>query len=1075
MNAPSFSSFPPSFGSFPDLEPSSSQPVESSPKRVDDDQKKRKEQERKEKRRKKDKHDDEDFDTGRRGHRYRSKDRSRREDREPFNDERLKDEEDRRRVQAQIASSSSERLSYSDRKGDPLNVRYGGLHSRNIPKYRLVGWGRKILGLNPAFVVVHRSNKGVEVAVGGRRKVPGITDSRARALLKVPPKGRLIPSPESAQKFEEIDGFIKFPSHRQEEQSYRSIELAKDDGDADFESSSDSDLSDSNDEESGALTLTSFQEKTKALEQQLSVDPSSVENWLSLLSHLLSQIPVTSKNATKACSEITVSVLSRALTSLPKSAPSVRVQLKYLQAGEELWPEADLKAEWERALRTNDVEIWHAWLEWRIRKGDGGIDGMVENVLKVLSMSKSDLDRLRVSWRVAIAFHQSGFVERAMALFQAQAELTFRLPASLVNSSLEEQLNALEEFWESEVPRFGEPESKGWAAWVADGCPEHHPDALIHPNLSPGLTNDPDPYRKWAREEILADCAQRTPSRSTDPEADEDPYVTVLFSDVRPFLYALTSARSRTAFRLIWLSFLGLHVPGLETTLNSSTLTENSDDRWYETRLASPHYLASIFPSAVDARRIAAESHNGAIIGPEEHYSSGFGPVKKWGYRVLGPLDVFDAGKWGMWTREDVQGVNQDFVRRIFQQCRLGGDDVEWDVLALAFEAANSVKSALKMSRTFLSTARESLPHWGAHARLERLRGRPDDARKIYETVVSSPSSSQNRLSTGTLWWDWAEMEWLSGKADAALQVTLWSAGVSGTGGGIVILRAKRILEDTVREIPPILWKVREAWLRLGALLELLTASPGAGFPHFLSDPMQAGSVAEESLAVASLSMLYHHIFTLKSTARPTILRERLAQAVGLYPDNTIILGMFLDSQKGQGVWGQVRELVGDGGTGGVVREKSVARRVLDVWVAGWEKGRWEWEIERTRSGLNAAVESERTRGSPTLWRIFVEFEVRARQLKRAKNLLFRAIAQCPGVKELYLLAFESLRIVFTSRELDELAETMAERGLRMRKGLDEAVMGWRDPVENKGVEASSGEEDEIEHNARELRRLKPY
>jgi hypothetical protein len=29
--------------------------------------------------------------------------------------------------------------SYSDRKGDSLNIRYGGLHTRDVPKYHIVG------------------------------------------------------------------------------------------------------------------------------------------------------------------------------------------------------------------------------------------------------------------------------------------------------------------------------------------------------------------------------------------------------------------------------------------------------------------------------------------------------------------------------------------------------------------------------------------------------------------------------------------------------------------------------------------------------------------------------------------------------------------------------------------------------------------------------------------------------------------------------------------------------------------------------------------------------------------------
>jgi len=218
----------------------------------------------------------------------------------------------------------------------------------------------------------------------------------------------------------------------------------------------------------------------------------------------------------------------------------------------------------------------------------------------------------------------------------------------------------------------------------------------------------------------------------------------------------------------------------------------------------------------------------------------------------------------------------------------------------------------------------------------------------------------QNRLSTGPLWWDWAELEWLSEDPEAAIRVVLLSADLRQAGTGIIFLRAKRILEDTVTGIPTPLWKVREAWSKLGMLLELLTSPSGDVSLPLGSDLTRAGTVAEESMAVASLSMLYHHIVTLRNAARPTVLRQRLEQAVVLYPNNTIIVGMFLEMQKGQSVWGRVRDLLSTGETNDPARIKCVARRIVDVWIAGWEKGRWNWEIERTRSGLATAVEDER-------------------------------------------------------------------------------------------------------------------
>ena len=42
-----------------------------------------------------------------------------------------------------------------------------------------------------------------------------------------------------------------------------------------------------------------------------------------------------------------------------------------------------------------------------------------------------------------------------------------------------------------------------------------------------------------------------------------------------------------------------------------------------------------------------------------------------------------------------------------------------------------------------------------------------------------------------------------------------------------------------------------------------------------------------------------------------------------------------------------------------------------------------------------------RTRASPVIWRIYLEFEVRAGDLERAKGLLYRAIGECPFYKGL--------------------------------------------------------------------------
>ncbi|RPD81960.1 DUF1740-domain-containing protein [Lentinus tigrinus ALCF2SS1-7] len=996
-----------------------------------------------------------------------------------MDDERRKLEEDRRfKEEDAVRPSAKEGLVYfTDRKGDPLNVRYGGLHAGDVPKYRLVDWGRKVLGLSPALSVVHRGRGGVEVAPFGRRRMPALTDSHSRRLLAAEPKRRLLASSEDKYKYIEVDGFLSLTTNRprNDHQRYRDIEQSKHDYDSD-----DSDVSEesasSEDDETGTTRITARQAMISSLDAKVQTNPQDIPSWLALCAHNVATAPLNMKNAKQTRAKLALAVLEKAFAKHPNNARSKTLRLKYLKAGEDVWEPKKLADEWEAAVKVDDVEIWLEWLDWRIRNVNNILENLADDaalVTKALAARGDDVGQLRVMWRVAVALRDAGFVERANALFQAQAELLFCMPQRLSDQPLNDQLDALEEFWDSEVPRLGEPGASGWAAWEASGRPEQPPP----PNQrSEGEPRGHDPYSKWADSETLADRTRTLSLRPSDDDENADPFAVVLLSDVQPLLLPLRTPRAKDVFRRVWLAFMGLQVPGFVASL-SERPEDNSDDRWACSQLVSPSYLASVFPADTAAKRITADAQAGVLIGREREYGSGFGPVKNWGYETIAPLDALGSTKWTMWTSEDVQGVDASLAREIFRHCRLGAEDAEWDILNLAFEAAISLKSAVKVSKSLLANARESMPHWAAHARLEALRGRLNDARKVYQTILIA--SHQTSPGSGTLWWDWAQMEWLARNDDVAQQVILMSSGVAGSGG-TALLRAKRHLESLLtQELLQAPWREREPWIKIAGLLELLTSSsPQAALTVLDSylDALQPSTPAHESLTVAALALLYNHAAVLKSPTPPALLRDRVERAVEVYPSNTAIMGIFLEAEKGQGIWGRVRTMLGEMTTEGTGKEKGVTRRVAEVWVANWEKGRWEAEVERIRNGLAAAVEDDRTRGSAILWKLYVAFEIRAGQPGRAKKVLYRALSECPLVKDLYLLAFGPLRAVFEVRELHDLSDTMIERGIRMRVGLEEVVGELEDTSETKAEAADSEDDgDEIEHDARELRRLMPY
>ncbi|KAL4241783.1 NRDE2 family protein [Abortiporus biennis] len=943
---------------------------------------------------------------------------------------------------------------YKDTKGDRYNITYGGPHGSDIPKYTLINRGKNILGLPSTFTVVHRGHHDIAIAIGGRRKVPSLTDSGSLRLLSTMRTRRLLSSSKLKRQKDptEGEGFIRIKSQKTQgsEPSYRSI-TGQDENSSEFSSVSRDELSGSSDEDSDTTPETSLQATLKILEEKLSLHPDDISSWLSLFFHTLSTIPYDSKNAPKARAEIGITVLTRALSAHPDNAKSRRLQLKYLQAGEELWDQDSLFDEWEDTLENGDINLWIEWLDWRIRRAENGVDSIGNSAKRVL---------------IATAFRDSGFVERAMALFQVQAELTYKMHASVTNESFEAQLDELEEFWESEVPRCGESMAKGWAHWVSENRPETLSTPLPKPQYGEFHM---DPFMQWAYEETFADKHHTLSSRSSDN--DEDPYATVLFSDIRPYLINLSTNDSRHFLRLIWLSFLGLHIPGLYEAL-SSTASNTADDRWTYDQPRTEAFITAIFPS--QHQKPPAESCTGVVIGQERHYASVFGPIKNWGYGSRNPLECVAPRQCLLWSAVDTSIINVQFVREVFRQCRTE-DDEEWDALMLAFELVVDAKNALKVSKSLLAIARDSLSHWAAHCQLERFRGRIDEARRVYQTVLGGLSHEMWDRQ-GQLWFDWAEMEWLSGRIDQALQVVLQSVRSKGSMG-IAVLRAKRALEETISKIPSSDWRMRQYWIKLGALLELLTTTPGNSLSWLDTELERHAlySIAHESLTVASCTLLYNHAITLRNVVPPSLLRQRTEQALAQYPNNTVVLGIFLESQKGQAIWGRTKALLSEH-VGGDLPDKDVARRVFDIWLAGWEQGRWDAEEERVRSGLSNALAMERTRGSVSLWRLYIEFEIRCGQLQRAKKLLYRAISECPLVKELYLLAFGPLRDQFKGRELKDFAEAMAERGLRMRAELEAALEGWVDPdAEVQVIGDDHHGEADIERSADELRRLRPY
>lgn len=263
------------------------------------------------------------------------------------------------------------------------------------------------------------------------------------------------------------------------------------------------------------------------------------------------------------------------------------------------------------------------------------------------------------------------------------------MPRHLFGLPLPSLLESLCEFWDADLPRIGEPGARGWAQWVASGKPE--PEAVPPSTIPSHKGSASDGYTSWASSEARGDIYLCLPAHTTATEdVDEDPYRSVLFDDISSSLFNLRSLEGQHAFRLVWLAFIGLPVPGISSLLGANM----RECRWNATHLVTPSSLDNLLPTSTPEHRrvITSESHAGVTVGQERKFLSSFSPVKSWTYGLMPTLDIF-FNYSSLWTREDVDSLNVDMLRSVFQQLRIGDPaDVEWDILSLAFEATLDVK-----------------------------------------------------------------------------------------------------------------------------------------------------------------------------------------------------------------------------------------------------------------------------------------------------------------------------------------------------------------------------------------------
>lgn len=197
-------------------------------------------------------------------------------------------------------------------------------------------------------------------------------------------------------------------------ETYRSI-LEDKENDSDG-SHSQASLSSSEDE---GVTLTADQEAIKELEAILDHRPDDEQAWLRLWEISTRSLPRTMGRSTQVRTEISLSILRKAMDAHKNNRESLRLRLLYIEYGSPTWSDERTRREWDDLLDElggaqvpiwKRTIVWMAWLERQFvsRPTVGEALEAAKQLMAALSEKEFEMLWVRMCWRIAIFMRESG-------------------------------------------------------------------------------------------------------------------------------------------------------------------------------------------------------------------------------------------------------------------------------------------------------------------------------------------------------------------------------------------------------------------------------------------------------------------------------------------------------------------------------------------------------------------------------------------------------------------------------------------------------------------------------------------
>ncbi|XP_075386898.1 nuclear exosome regulator NRDE2 [Tenrec ecaudatus] len=799
------------------------------------------------------------------------------------------------------------------------------------------------------------------------------------------------------------------------------------------------------------------------------------------------------KRSLKLLLEKKLAILERAIGSNPSS---VALKLARLQLCAEFWEPATLLKEWQTLvfLHPNDAALWQRYLLFCQSQFSTFSVSKVHSLYgKCLSTLSSVNDGSILSHPALPGteealfglflqqchfLRQAGHAEKAVSLFQAMVDFTFFKPDSVKDLPTRGQVEFFEPFWDSGEPRPGEKGARGWRAWMHQQ--ERGGWVVVSPDEE---DEEPDEDEQeigdrtlpraqiWLRAERSRDRRHWRPwrpdrTKKQTEEDCEDPERQVLFDDIGQCLIRLASPELQFQLVAAFLQFLG--VPCDFAPPASCLYMAMDESSIFTGGLGGEKPLSGASPAFSGVSGVGRMDQFGAPCAAPGHDREGEEFIRNIFHLALPLFSGKDKARLcAAWLQHETAKVVWCLHTKAKKKLRSQG------------------KNCRKLAKNLLREpeSNSSVGLWRHYAHLEWLLGNTEDARKVLDTALGMAGAGGLRdaqLCELGLLYAQLEVELLPAAQEAtasrAVHVLTGLAQSAPYGpypGHVLpvhILKARKAYEHALQDALQESCGSEPAPAgRLGSLAKcfmlfqyLTVGIEAAGRIHEQvraklkgsavsegSGPGPAGQPQSwagelEAITLLHTSLLQFHLSVSVHPLAP--LREALTEALRLYPGNQALWRAYVQTQSKSHSASKTRRFFDtvtrsaaslEPWLFAIETEKARKRRVETVQrVDGGEIHTTIPEIgltNRIQALFEHAIQTDRGRQCPLLWRMYLHFLVSLGNRERSKGVFYKALQNCPWAKVLYMDALE-----YFPDEMQEILDLMTEKELRVRLPLEE-------------------------------------